>query len=360
MKILQNLTLIGLIMLVNGITIEEKTHHNPCKAVKGIFILGLQEFYSCMLKETVVDFAVCQNCSDYFWTMFSGFELLKNTTDTRPGHENAKCIDELLHKDRMDYWSRIHAEAVKLWDDANCYKCHDWNGTFVTDPTIPVHQNLTADFQTFLNYTEELKTCEDRETDNICQKCEKIYTDLNKFYEGIKKKDKAKICFDIENSMNRTRLYWSGNLGCCHDDGVSFTVFSILASIIGILPIIFYSSAYLITKRQENLSLVVDDEQIVAPNMRSINNEPLPGTSNEAGSDASTAVLDDESPTRFVRNGLKEEDIAKKSNIDVNPINLLPKKTNTSTSQMLIDLEKVPEAGVSNVPKNLLDLDNSL
>lgn len=285
--------------------------------------------------------------------MYSGYEFLKTTIDRTPGHDNVICIDELINRDRMDYWQRIHAEAVKLWDDANCVKCHDWNNTLANDTDIHP-QKLSEDFQTFYNLTETLKICENNSSD-VCADCEKTYSDLNTFYEGIKKKDKTNICFDIENSMNRTRRYWSGNLGCCHDEGASFVVFTILASVIGALPIVFYFSAYVVTKRREDLSPVTDGEtQIVSANASSINNaEPMPGTSMTGSSSASTAIVDDDvSPSRFVKNNTKEavnavtktniKDIAKKSNIEINPNNLLMSTQKQNASQNLIDLERSP------------------
>lgn len=316
---------------------------------------------------TIQDFWFCKKCSGEFWVMYSGYEFLKTSIDS---HNNESCISELINRDRMDFWFRIHAEAVKLWDDANCYKCYDWNSTLVNNGTIPVEQKWSEEFASFMLLTEKLEICEKIFFNNSCTDCLKNYTELNKFYETIKKKNQINICFDIENSMNRTRRYWSRNLGCCRDDEASFLVFTLMASIFGALPVLFYFSAYFMTKRMEDHSPVNDGETQITPNISSINShEPVPGPSITGSSNASTAVFDDVSTNNLNNTPQKPlkstniKNIAKTSNIAVNPNNLLlqnnlnaqllTESLESLASQNLINLERSTE------PVKLINLDDT-
>lgn len=349
---------------------RSKHKNHTCHDFENQYKDGLKEFYVCAVESTNKDFWFCKNCSGSFSKMFYGYELLKTKTDLIPGHNNVSCISEVINTDRMNFWFRIHEEAVKLWDDANCYKCYDWNGTLING-TVFQKQNWTEDFVTFMNLTERLEVCEELQKDkDPCNACAKNYTELNKFYEKIKKKYQTNMCFDIENSMNRTRRYWSGNLGCCRDDEASFLVFTIMASVIGSLPILFYYSAYFMTKRAEDYSPVTDGETQCTPNVPSVNNhEQLPGTSSAASSNASTAILDD-TPTFLINNNTKPnafkntniKNIVKKSNIEVNPNNLHQSNATAqpstqspepNPSQSLIDLERSP------LPTSLMNFEDT-
>uniref|UniRef100_A0A336LEY2 CSON008248 protein n=1 Tax=Culicoides sonorensis TaxID=179676 RepID=A0A336LEY2_CULSO len=332
--------------------LSNHTNHK-CKEFENKFKDGLKLYYTCAVANTHQQFWVCANCSTEFSEFFYGFELLKTTPDRRPGYENQTCIKEVVDVDRMNYWARIRNEAVKLWEDANCYKCYDWNGTLINKTEFQV-QNYTEDFKLFLNLSIQIDHCMGSQPKNvsICDVCATTYTELNKFYEGIKKKYKSNMCFDIENAMNKTRLYWSGTLGCCHDEKTSFLWFTVFASVIGSLPLVFYLMSYYVTVRSEDLTPVNDGERQITANVSSINNQdPMPSTSS-GGSNASTAEdnsllvinnrtkLNESNPYK----AMDVKNIVKNTYIDISKnINNVPGNSrNPDANERLIDLSSTP------------------
>lgn len=51
--------------------------------------------------------------------------------------------------------------------------------------------------------------------------------------------------------MNKTRRSWSADLGCCRDKSSSVITFIIVACFFSSMPLIFYLTMFLVTKRYE-------------------------------------------------------------------------------------------------------------
>lgn len=72
--------------------------------------------------------------------------------------------------------------------------------------------------------------------------------------------------------MNRTRRVWSGDLGCCRDKRSPLLMFTISATLIGSLPILFYGAAFFFTKAHQSDS---DNFPVSNVEHQPNNNQPL-------------------------------------------------------------------------------------
>ncbi|TMW39570.1 hypothetical protein DOY81_015350, partial [Sarcophaga bullata] len=95
--------------------------------------------------------------------------------------------------------------------------------------------------------------------DKPCDKCKEKYMDLNSFYTSLDQHNNGEVCFDMQDSMNRTRYKWSKELQCCLRE-YNTLYFSIALGITTCLTFMFYCSTYLITKRQERNHGILNDE----------------------------------------------------------------------------------------------------
>lgn len=86
----------------------------------------------------------------------------------------------------------------------------------------------------------------------VCAECKEAYLALNSRYNELKDHN---FCMDIVDMVNTTRNDWSVELGCCLDRQKPEIVFLITSSVISLIPILFYASAYLFaTKKEEKVT----------------------------------------------------------------------------------------------------------
>lgn len=98
---------------------------------------------------------------------------------------------------------------------------------------------------------------------SVCTECDGDYKELNTFYSDHVQRSVAEtdgVCFDLRDAINRTRRAWSDDFKCCKDRHESRLAFTLCASIVAVLPILFYGSAVLLRLRSERRDpLLLDD-----------------------------------------------------------------------------------------------------
>ncbi|KAI8121379.1 hypothetical protein FF38_07058 [Lucilia cuprina] len=224
-----------------------------------------------------VPVTMCLKCKNAHDGVLHAYDLL-----------SANCESMYFDKDRINLVASTEILLTGLWTKAYCDDCFNNNNSFV-----------------FYEKNQVFNDCYQKYKKNPCEKCKSQYMDLNTFYINLDQHNNGEVCFDLQDSMNRTRNMWSKELHCCHRD-YNVTLFTIALGIILCLPLLFYSSTYLITKRQErNHDVLNDDEPIYnsslpstssrANNLNNINNPPNTLSNNHAssssGSTTNSAVI---------------------------------------------------------------------
>ncbi|XP_011195558.1 osteopetrosis-associated transmembrane protein 1 [Zeugodacus cucurbitae] len=188
------------------------------------------EFVRCSTMNSV-PVSLCVGCEEPFTEMHVAYMTLR---------EEQNCTDTFFDKDRINIVSTTQSILVGLWTKAYCDDCFTSNNSYVFDLKRTAFDDCITK-----NKTKECKSC-------LTQ-----YLDLNGFYLSLSKNN-GRVCYDMQDSMNRTREQWSKDLGCCRRE-FDILLFSVVSCIIGVLPILFYGTLYVLTKRQERNRPLIED-----------------------------------------------------------------------------------------------------
>ncbi|XP_067643004.1 osteopetrosis-associated transmembrane protein 1 [Eurosta solidaginis] len=176
---------------------------------------------------------VCIACEVAFSDMQTRYLILR---------ENKNCTNDYFDKDRINLVSTMQSILAGLWAKAYCDDCFNSNNSYVFD----------LKKQNFLDCLKDNKGQE-------CVSCLNDYINLNSFYVSLDKNNDGKVCYDLQDAMNRTRAHWSKELGCCHRE-FDKLLFVVVCSIVAILPLVFYGTTFALTKRQErNHGILIED-----------------------------------------------------------------------------------------------------
>ncbi|XP_052900793.1 uncharacterized protein LOC128307107 [Anopheles moucheti] len=149
---------------------------------------------------------------------------------------NAPECKKYLENNHMTVYENIYVQLTGLWDAANCDAC-----------TSSVNETAM-----FMNLSTNLDKCF-ASTETPCESCDTDYQNVQQFYASIEKRlHGSGMCFDIEDRMNQTRRVWSGQYNCCKDKRRSMVIFASIASVVCVLPFVFYLLMHVVTVRQES------------------------------------------------------------------------------------------------------------
>ncbi|XP_017126743.1 osteopetrosis-associated transmembrane protein 1 [Drosophila elegans] len=161
---------------------------------------------------------------------------------------DANCSKRYLNSDRINIVATTQGILTSLWQKANCDNCF--------------RNEYWSKYDS--KYLELQKCLETYKSDVVCSACKPYYLGLNEFYLKMESNVSGKVCFDLQDNMNRTRLNWSKTLKCCQRE-VKLTNFLIAVGVVVLLPIFtFYITAIVVTKRREaNHGLLNDQEPLL-------------------------------------------------------------------------------------------------
>ncbi|XP_014102988.3 osteopetrosis-associated transmembrane protein 1 [Bactrocera oleae] len=189
------------------------------------------EFVQCSTMHSV-PVRLCVGCEEPFTEMHVAYMNLR---------QEQNCTDTFFDKDRINIVSTTQSILRGIWRKAYCDDCFTSNNSYVFDL-----KRIAFD------------DCITNHKSSECASCLSQYLDLNRFYLSLDKNNNGQVCYDMQDSMNRTREQWSKDLGCCHREFNIF-LFAVVSCIIGTLPLIFYGTLYALTKRQERSRILVED-----------------------------------------------------------------------------------------------------
>ncbi|KAL7041460.1 hypothetical protein ACKWTF_000790 [Chironomus riparius] len=228
--------------------------------------------------DTANPFTLCTNkqAFGYYRNLTFFFNLLEENYDRTT---RIICSEEYLNKNRMSVISHIVATSKGLWESGNCDDCYG-------DDTS-LYQNFSPHTIEFQKAHAEYANCTSkfRNVSEICKECMSFYQKMNDLFDYEKKKKEGKICFDLEDVMNKTRQEWSVVYKCCKNKMDSLKAFYSLFSTIIILTLAFYSVIYL-TGSSYDETTTLDAREI------SISQTMEPNTSaSSSGSSNVTAII---------------------------------------------------------------------
>ncbi|EDW57116.1 osteopetrosis-associated transmembrane protein 1 isoform X1 [Drosophila virilis] len=192
------------------------------------------------------DERLCIACNQRYSNMASSYDTLMT---------NENCSKIYMDSDRMNIVFTTQNVLKGLWNRAYCEECFKGNNS-------DIFQDL------YLN----LSGCLEENKGSECSSCLLKYITINDFYKDLDQKNNGKVCFDMQDVMNRTRVLWSKDLKCCQRE-VKMTAFLTSVAIVAVLPILlFYSAAFVLTKRREaNHGLLNEQEpELDAPSSSDI------------------------------------------------------------------------------------------
>lgn len=207
------------------------------------------EFVKCSIQNAEpVNF--CTACVDRFVNMTFTYKNLTTEID------GLNCKDFYIDLDRLSIVQTIYNQAWQLWEKGFCRECFNWNDTTFEQ----THSNNT---ETFFNYLNTTVDCIHMNYGDACIKCSSYYVRLNDFYNSINKNKESKICFDIQDKMNKTRQFWSKEMSCCKQRHSNFTNFTILSSLFCLIPVVFYGGYYIYAIRIERRPFLLHNGKIM-------------------------------------------------------------------------------------------------
>uniref|UniRef100_U5ER95 Osteopetrosis-associated transmembrane protein 1 n=1 Tax=Corethrella appendiculata TaxID=1370023 RepID=U5ER95_9DIPT len=201
---------------------------------------------SCMLNHTYITpvITVCEHCVGNKVNFKLYYDSFIN---------DANCKQEFINADRLNVIQTIYDQNIFVWNKGNCDNCFNWN---TGDKIFP---NVTEAFTKFKVLAKSFDGCLLKNMTNACKSCFQNYQLLQAHYESMGKSDN--ICFDIQDYMNKTRHKWSGEYKCCKDKRSDLEKFFSLASIVLVLPIVFYYCLYTFEKSREDGRMLIENEQ---------------------------------------------------------------------------------------------------
>ncbi|KAI9588649.1 osteopetrosis-associated transmembrane protein 1 [Glossina fuscipes] len=172
---------------------------------------------------------ICSNCEDTYHNMTAQYKKL------------SQC-SEYFDQDRLNLIPTTQNLLSSIWSKAYCNECYE-------DNAIKKYEEKNTEFSRCINDT----------TNEICATCLHLYRDLNSYFTSLNQHYNGKVCFEMQDQMNRTRNHWSKELKCCQRKP-KLTYFTIALAFVTSLPMIFYTSSYIITIRRENNHGTLHDE----------------------------------------------------------------------------------------------------
>ncbi|XP_017955490.1 osteopetrosis-associated transmembrane protein 1 [Drosophila navojoa] len=183
------------------------------------------DFVYCNTKHAlpVKDERLCIGCKVRFDEMSTCYsDLMKN------------CSKIYTDADRLNILTNTQSVLQGLWDRAYCEECFKNNN-----------------FDNFTSLYDDFSSCLVFHSDSKCTNCLLNYKNMNDFYKNLDKESNGKMCFDMQDIMNKTRVLWSRDLKCCKREVKMFTFLTSVV-VVAVLPILLlYSGAIVLTKRRE-------------------------------------------------------------------------------------------------------------
>lgn len=121
----------------------------------------------------------------------------------------------------------------------------------------PILSNSTIEF---FHFQKDWFSCTNSYYGTACINCLGKYNHLNAYYIDYQKSKMSKVCYDMQDQINKTRLFWSKEMSCCKDKKSSLLSFTFWSSAFClIVPFMFYGGFIYTTIKNERSRYISAD-----------------------------------------------------------------------------------------------------
>lgn len=237
------LTVFSVIASVNLSVVEEfqkwPSEDQNCSTLLENFANSSAHFTYCAIKNAR-PIRICSECFQKFQEVVD----VHNNISKMEDESGIKiCKQQLMNLDRLEVIEKGFLYITDMWDSAHCKNCLSiGNRTEVSNTTMHFMQLRDITKECFKNHSSGGETYDQ----SVCVDCEKVYCDMNKFYDSLKT-TQGDVCMDIVDSMNITRVEWNVKLKCKQETRALDLIYVGCSCFFGALPVIFYLGAKLFT-----------------------------------------------------------------------------------------------------------------
>nr|CAB3264594.1 osteopetrosis-associated transmembrane protein 1-like [Phallusia mammillata] len=184
----------------------------------------------------------CENCVSEYMSVNNVYKIIFNNEGK---NESSNCKRQILRADNVQVVLATYNFILYIWDKSKCDQCFDVtesNDTQIYKPAestkklLAMIENTLSCFSDFgQGVVPGLVTQDPNQT--VCSFCVKLYCEANDYYETVEKENK--LCSDLIDSMNYTRLDWGQKFKCSvaqKDQGEIWEIAALVFS----LPILLY------------------------------------------------------------------------------------------------------------------------
>ncbi|XP_055337404.1 osteopetrosis-associated transmembrane protein 1-like [Paramacrobiotus metropolitanus] len=211
---------------------------------------------------------LCERCVEPYLIAQQSYIQYSQDMD----QDGKSCEDMVYGSDMIGVVHRTNQSIESLWGDSRCSYC--FNYYFIKHGTVQYqfsenliifmrkHRNLTDCFAKhgiILNFVLGDKMANITNSSLVCQECYPLYKDLSDFYYSNYTRDLARVCMDVVDVMNQTRIMWGKYFQCEKEHPGMFLVWAVtiivFASTIVFYIAMFFNSSFeaYIIRRQDRL-----------------------------------------------------------------------------------------------------------
>lgn len=195
-------------------------------------------FFQCAIQHSQ-PINYCSKCVHQFYNLTQSYYNLTTFID------GTNCRDRYFDLDRINVIETTYTQAWDLWNKGFCSDCYYWPNQLEE----PIVSNTTIDF---FNFHKDWLTCTNMFYGTACINCLGKYSHLNAYYIDYQKSKLTKVCYDMQDQMNKTRLFWSKEMSCCKDKKSSLLSFTFWSSAFClVVPFMFYGGFIWTTIKSE-------------------------------------------------------------------------------------------------------------
>ncbi|XP_050393616.1 osteopetrosis-associated transmembrane protein 1 [Patella vulgata] len=229
---------------------------DSCQANLIYFAESASNFTNCLVMNSR-PFRLCEGCVIPYKKATEIYQALFD----KKGDD---CHDKLLRSDRIQALTLVNKNMEDVWNNADCESCFE--SIDEDKETGNVNFTLTKDTVLFRRYYDTFRQCLNatpgadiplllknginKTNVSACIVCKQNYSSLNAHYETIVSQTFQRVCMDIIDMMNYSRLTWGNDLQCSHRHGDLGPILGI-TFVMCMLPAIFYISNRIFGAAQE-------------------------------------------------------------------------------------------------------------
>jgi len=192
----------------------------------------------------------CKFCVSEYVSVQNAFQLISGNS----GDPKNNCREQILRADTILLSFRMHQFVQSIWEASMCYNCFDSPVVNTSQPstlTATLLHKINVTLECFKDFSFLSHNGSDH-NNTVCRRCKTLYCDADDYYKMVERK--GKLCSDLVDSMNYTRLAWAERYHCTialPDSGVIWVITALVFALPFLLyfGVVFYDKRYIARRR---------------------------------------------------------------------------------------------------------------